>query len=131
MSNNSNNKKTIKKITNKSNRGFKKKHLTKDLIVNGEERKKKVIRMRRVTKPISRLANRHPPSQTNKSSKGFKKKHRAKDLIVKGEERKKKVIRMRRLTKPISRLANRHPSSRSSNLQSRLSRLKKSLTMRL
>ncbi|EXX62881.1 hypothetical protein RirG_157610 [Rhizophagus irregularis DAOM 197198w] len=67
--------------------------------------------MRRVTRPISRLANRHPPSQTNKSSKGFKKKHRAKDLIVNGEERKKKVIQMKRLTKPISRLANRHSLS--------------------
>ncbi|PKC50427.1 hypothetical protein RhiirA1_543875, partial [Rhizophagus irregularis] len=60
------------------------------------------------TKPISRLANRHSPSQTNKSSKGFKKKYRVKDLIVNGEERKKKVIRMRRVTKPISRLANHH-----------------------
>ncbi|CAB5367448.1 unnamed protein product [Rhizophagus irregularis] len=46
--------------------------------------------MRRLTKPISRLANCHPPSQTNKSSKGFKKKHLTKDLIVNGEERKKK-----------------------------------------
>ncbi|UZO07519.1 uncharacterized protein OCT59_027803 [Rhizophagus irregularis] len=45
-------------------------------------------------RPISRLANRHPPSQTNKSSKGFKKKYLTKDLIVNGEERKKKSTKL-------------------------------------